>query len=353
MVLDWSWSDLSGADWLWVLLLLAAAIGPYIAARRNKTSLALATVLSILLVWMTQMLLLLLRIKGFTDFHPYEVFAGRPIWQDDPTQIHRFITAAWLHSEVSLSRGIDIAHVLGNVLVIALVGVPLEQRLGPRRWLVIYLAGAVAGNITWFLAHPDSVSYSLGASGAAFGLLGCYLACWPNDQIEFPLFLIRKWPVVFIALLKFGIELIQVGTQYGGFASTSNIAHLAHVGGFFVCYAIGRPLARGGLIPPEVNDGGPTAASAEEARVDGLKRRMGDLTDDPWSAAGSALEGRAARTLERLREEGDELETRQAWLEQLAEDANCPQCGAELKTSDNAGIFSIECTKATQHLRWP
>ena len=36
--------------------------------------------------------------------------------------LHRLISAAWLHA--------GLVHLLGNVLVIILVGVPLEQRLG-------------------------------------------------------------------------------------------------------------------------------------------------------------------------------------------------------------------------------
>ena len=46
-------------------------------------------------------------------------------------------------------------------------------------------------------ANPsDSIGQALGASGAAFGILGAYMACWPNDRIEFPLlFFIRAWPV--------------------------------------------------------------------------------------------------------------------------------------------------------------
>ena len=39
----------------------------------------------------------------------------------------------------------------------------------------------------------------MGASGAAYGLLGAYLS-WPKDEIPFPLILIRPWPVTVIAL---------------------------------------------------------------------------------------------------------------------------------------------------------
>ena len=77
---------------------------------------------------------------------------------------------------------------------------------------------------------------------------------------------------------------------------------------------------------------------------------MGDLTTDPWSGE---LTGPALRTLQRLREEGDEIETRQAWLEHLSEQAQCPVCGAELMTFEIAEITVLRCTVEKAHLDWP
>ena len=42
------------------------------------------------------------------------------------------------------------------------------------------------------------------------------------------------------------------------------------------------------------------------------KSRMGGLKFDPWDDVGKPLEGKASHVLKRLREEGDELETRRA-----------------------------------------
>ena len=92
-----------------------------------------------------------------------------------------------------------------------------------------------------------------GASGACFGLLGAYLACWPNDKIIFPLiFLIREWPVGLVAVIRLGFEVYYVyGAQSGTMGST-NVAHLAHIGGFFLCFAMGRLVAKG--APSELDD---------------------------------------------------------------------------------------------------
>ena len=71
---------------------------------------------------------------------------------------------------------------------------------------------------------------------------------------------------------------------------------------------------------------------------------------DPW---GGDLTGPALRTLQRLREEGDELETRQAWLEQLADQAQCPVCKGEIDTIEVGGITRLQCRLDSHHLEWP
>ena len=77
---------------------------------------------------------------------------------------------------------------------------------------------------------------------------------------------------------------------------------------------------------------------------------MRDLSTDPWDGD---LTGTALRTLQRLREEGDELETRQAWLEQLAEQAQCPVCKGDLDAVEVDGIAVLRCRLDSNHLEWP
>ena len=48
------WADLAGADLLVLGVVLALAVGPYVSAYRDGTSLALATVLSLMLVAFVQ-----------------------------------------------------------------------------------------------------------------------------------------------------------------------------------------------------------------------------------------------------------------------------------------------------------
>ena len=336
------WIGLSGSDFLAIGIFLGVASAPYITAVKQGTSVALATVLSLLLVTFYQMVLGM----GFLDFSAIGFFSLIPACVDDPIHAHRMVTAAWIHA--------GWIHVLGNILVIALAGVPLEQRMGPKRWFLIYVIGLLGGNIAWTLLHPDSYTPALGASGAAFGILGAYMACWPNDKIEFPLlFFIRAWPVWMIAAFRLGLEVYNMYQieQGEGF---SNVAHMAHLGGFMLAWALARLIAKGAPSPlDDATDISIAGSSASKAVRDAATANMGSIDSDPWTGAGKELEGEAARIMRKLREEGDELETRRAWLEELAEQVICPVCDGEVFPQLNGEVCTLYCAHSNKHLRWP
>ena len=343
--IDFLWSQLEAIDFLWIAILFLVAIGPLVYAGWKGDSLALAMVLSLLLVHFVQYFLSVFQHELF-DFFPIDIFGLIPALSGEPSHFHRMFTSAWLHA--------DFMHVLLNILVIALAGGPLEQRLGAKRWVAVYFIGFIGGNVAWVLSHPESFSPAIGASGAAFGILGAYMACWPEDKIDFPLLLlIRAWPVWLIAFIRLGIEILYMYTNQSGTAGESNIAHMAHVGGFFLAYLVARPIAKG--APSPIGDFGTSGKSS--SLLDDIRKqataRMGDLHDDPWSSAGKSLEGRAARILTRLRAEGDELETRRAWLEELAENTICPICDGEIVAIDDRGVCRLNGSLSPGHIRWP
>ena len=177
-----TWSELNAWQWIQVILFLSSMFAPYIYAFRTNTSFTLATVFSLVLCYLVQLFGLIGYV--FVNAKLAEtVFWAEPSIQTNFLEWHRFFTAAWVHSGPT--------HLFGNVIVIGLCGVPFEQRLGRWRWLILYLIGALGGNLFWMLAHIGEYAPAVGASGAAFGLLGSYLATWPNDEIMFPLILIR------------------------------------------------------------------------------------------------------------------------------------------------------------------
>jgi membrane associated rhomboid family serine protease len=168
------WVDLAGVDLLVLGVMVALATGPYVSASRGGTSLALATVLSLMLVAFVQFTYSVLYGVPMQFSWMIDLLGIKPGVMGDPAESYRMLSAAWLHA--------DWVHVLSNILVIALVGIPLEQRLGGRRWLAVYFLGFLGGNLAWVLSHPDSLSPAIGASGAAFGLLGAYMASFSSGS---------------------------------------------------------------------------------------------------------------------------------------------------------------------------
>ncbi|MDP6856532.1 MAG: rhomboid family intramembrane serine protease [Candidatus Thalassarchaeaceae archaeon] len=331
--------QLTVGDSVWLLLFLAAAIGPYVQSVRSQTPVSLATVLSLMLVSTLQFAHAFVGDLFASEFDPVLFGALIPQLATEPTHIHRMITAGWLHGGAM--------HVVGNVLVIALVGLPLEGRLGARRWMAVYILGLIGGNLAWWGSHMSSWIPALGASGACFGLLGAYLACWPNDRIAFPLiFLIREWPVGLVAVVRLGFEVYYVyGTQSGSMGST-NVAHLAHIGGFFLCFALGRVIAKGAPIELDDSSTSPySMGSASTPKISNL-----DSTH-PWTGSEYPLDDKANRVMERLMEEGDEFETRVAWLEELIEVASCPICDSLIQM--DKGGHTLQCSTRKDHIHWP
>ena len=322
--LDFTWAQLEGSDLVWMAFLVIIAVIPVANAARNRDSIALGMVLSIILVHFVQFFLS--SFESALDFYPVDIFSVIPVLADHPLNQHRILTSAWLHA--------DFIHVLGNALVIALAGVPLEQRMGGKRWIAIYIIGLVGGNLAWIISHQDSAVPAIGASGAAFGILGAYMACWPEDKIEFPLIMfIRAWPVWLIAFVRLGLEIFQMYSIQSGTA--------------------GEPIAKGAPSPIGLTGHSMSGSSVSDQIRIQATARMGDLENDPWKVAGKPLEGRAERVLMKLREEGDELETRRAWLEELAENTICPVCGGEVLTIDDRGVCRLSCHVSAEHIRWP
>ncbi len=254
----------------------------------------------------------------------------------------------------SLHSPSDASHVLGNILVIALVGVPLEQRLGTRRFALVYGIGLFGGSFAWYVFNLDSGNPSLGASGAAFGLFGAYLAGWPKDEIPFPLILIRKWPVLYLALFYFAMEVYRAYSTLG-LNQASDVAHMAHLGGFLAAYLLLPLIAKNGPYLLGVEDGGPTSSSGERSRLNQIRSTMVDMSNivDPWTAKGLEIPRTIRDSLRSLLASADEPETRLAWMEHLAEAAKCPDCQANLGVVERISGPQLQCSVEPEHLNWP
>ena len=76
-------------------------------------------------------------------------------------------------------------HLLGNMLFLWIFGDNLEARLGPAKYLAVYLGTGVAATLFFAVFQPDSYIPLVGASGAISGVLGCYFLWFPKNAQRF------------------------------------------------------------------------------------------------------------------------------------------------------------------------
>uniref|UniRef100_A0A0A9WGI0 Rhomboid-related protein 3 n=1 Tax=Lygus hesperus TaxID=30085 RepID=A0A0A9WGI0_LYGHE len=118
------------------------------------------------------------------------------------------------------------AHLLVNLLVQILLGVPLEMVHGNFRVLCIYIAGVLAGSLGTSISDPTV--YLAGASGGVYALMTAHIAS-----------IIMNWTEMRFALYQlfiFGcLIVVDVGTalygRYSGDDASSRIGYVAHFAG--------------------------------------------------------------------------------------------------------------------------
>ena len=140
----------------------------------------------------------------------------------------RLLTSVFLHS--------GFTHLGSNLLVQVLMGNAVERNLGHIKYLILYLASGIGGNVVSVLYdHAMGVNiYSVGASGAVFGVMGVLMLLILKGR--------KKLPRGSSMLVRAGFALFYA--VYSGFRNpyTDNAAHL---GGLAVGVLLGLILTLG------------------------------------------------------------------------------------------------------------
>ena len=135
-----------------------------------------------------------------------------------------FLTSMFLHGGV--------LHLAGNMWYLHVFGDNVEDLCGYLPYLALYLICGLAGSLFQLLVEWGSMIPSIGASGAISGVLGAYVALFPNVRIRTAItwgFLIRIARLPAYVLIGFWF-LYQV--ILGIFSVDASVAYWAHVGGF-------------------------------------------------------------------------------------------------------------------------
>jgi membrane associated rhomboid family serine protease len=134
-------------------------------------------------------------------------------------------------------------HLLGNMLFLWIFGNNIEDRLGRIKFIFFYLLCGIGASLAHALFNPDSLAPVIGASGAVSGVMGAYLALFPNARVRTLVFIFILVTTMDIPASVFLV--IWFAFQFLSAAGGSGIAWLAHVGGFVLGFLLIKLLLNG------------------------------------------------------------------------------------------------------------
>lgn len=114
-------------------------------------------------------------------------------------------------------------HIAFNMLALYFLGPRVEERLGARRFLMLYLVSGMTGGLLSIPFMPYALI--VGASGSIYGVLLAFAWFWPRERLYI-------WGVLPVEawLLVAGFTVLSLVSGFGGL--DGGTAHFAHLGGF-------------------------------------------------------------------------------------------------------------------------
>lgn len=134
-------------------------------------------------------------------------------------QVWQLVTYGFLHG--------GLTHLLFNMFGLYMFGGPLEQVVGPRRFLAYYFVCVITAGLCQLLVTrlTGDIYPTVGASGGVFGLLLAYAAYFPRNRL-FLLFIPVPIPArIFVVI--YAVAELALGVS----GARTGIAHFAHLGG--------------------------------------------------------------------------------------------------------------------------
>ena len=194
-------------------------------------------------------------------------------------------------------------HLLMNMLILILMGVPFEDRIGSRAFLRIYFISGIIGSLVTgsisVLNETGLETINIGASGAVFGIMGGFALLYPRDEIPMhlgPIFM-QRVPVLLATLVFIGME-----TLYVGLGTEDGIGHGTHMASFIA----------GVFMAPYF-----TSKKEVETNPELGLERLVKL---------SGITKKGNYELQMIKD-SDEPELIDAWLDKFWELQECPDCG--------------------------
>lgn len=139
-------------------------------------------------------------------------------------QVWRYLTFQFLHG--------GFWHIVLNMLGLYMLGSPLENRLGTRRFLAFYLSCGVVAGIAYVvigtLGGLDADFPIIGASGGVYGIVLAGAVFFPHFRIIFVFFPVQ---IRLAALIIFGGMILLVMQAAAAGETLAAMSDVAHLGG--------------------------------------------------------------------------------------------------------------------------
>lgn len=238
------------------------------------------------------------------------------------------LTGDWKLAAIQLVTSmfvhLNFGHLFGNMLVLVLFGLPFEERIGARRFLVVYLLGGLVGALAQVAATWGQPILLMGASGAIFAIIGAFAVSYPNTIVPVP---ITALIITFFVRMKVWIGAILMGAiqllLMAFFAGLDGTAYFAHLGGVAGGMVLGFALVKG-------------KAPAHRSPV----------AVDLEALSPFARDAGTASALAQMRSNHDEPQIFQAWLDRFFRTASCPQCSHKVMPRHHGEIV---CTQGHRY----
>ena len=198
-------------------------------------------------------------------------------------------------------------HLLMNMLILILLGVPFEDRIGSKSFLRIYLISGFFGSLlTGSISlwnGEDIETIHIGASGAVFGIMGAFVLLYPRLEIPMllgPIFMHRV--PVFLSTLVF----VAMETLYVALGTSDGIGHGTHMASFIA----------GVFLAPYYSN----KTDDNESSIDFDSSQLSKVFEKTKIGEHEL----------QMIEESDEPELVNAWVETFWEIQKCPDCNTSL-----------------------
>lgn len=125
----------------------------------------------------------------------------------------------------------NLLHILSNVFVFFFFGLAVEDEMSKKQMILIFMLGALVGNIASIALYPSGVQF-LGASAGIFALVGTGMLVRPVDFSVAPFLL--PLPLIFIGIIYTILNIYSFGAGID-----EGISYAGHLGGLAIGLAFG------------------------------------------------------------------------------------------------------------------